>query len=169
MNVPEPTTETSSPDSSARFLIVTVGGRYLALDAECVVGLLMLEEAGNVDDPTIHGVVYRAISLTDRLGLSNDRSGPHTRIVLLSDRDARGNIRVAAVLGRLELQPSQVLPLPMQFRGPERHWYRGMILYENRVAFVLDTTWLLGGHVSGLDNEREQQHTSRFVETSRVQ
>ena len=169
MNVREPTTETSSPDSPARFLIVTVGGRYLALDAECIVGLLTLEETGNVDDPTIHGVVYSAITLTDRLGLSNDRSGTHTRIVLLSDRDARGNVRVAAVQGRLELQPSQVLPLPMQFRGPERHWYRGMILYDNRVALVLNTTWLLDAQVSGSDIGRKQQHTSRDVESVRVQ
>lgn len=169
MNVREPTTETSSPDSPARFLIVTVGGRYLALDAECIVGLLTLEETGNADDPTIHGVVYSAITLTDRLGLSNDRSGTHTRIVLLSERDARGNVRVAAVQGLLELQPSQVLPLPMQFRGPERHWYRGMILYDNRVALVLNTTWLLDAQVSGSDSGRQQQQTSRDVESVRVQ
>jgi chemotaxis signal transduction protein len=150
LGVREPMTGTSSPASSSRFLIVTFGGRYLALDAESIEGVLTLEETGYVQDPTIQGIVYRAINLADRLSVSNDQGGVNCRVVLLSERESRGSIRVTTVQGLLELQQSQVLPLPQQFRGPERHWYQGMILFANSIALVLNTAWVLDEQVSGL-------------------
>jgi hypothetical protein len=161
-------TGTSSPVSSSRFLIVTVGGRYLALEAEFIEGVLTLEEAGYVEDPTIHGMVYRAINLADRLGISNDQDGANTRVVLLSERDARGSIRVMTVQGFLELQQSQILPLPTQFRGPERHWYRGMILFAQSIAVVLNITWVLDGQVSGFGGSEGQESNSRLVAAPKI-
>lgn len=148
MDVREPMTETPSPASSSRFLIVTVGKRYVALNAESICGLLTLEEAGDVESPTVHGVVYGAINLADRLSVPNDQGGANTRVLLLSGREARGSIRVTTVQGLLEISLSHVLPLPMQFRGPERHWYQGMILFEKSIALVLNTTWVLNEQVS---------------------
>lgn len=168
MGVRESMTGTPSPASPSRFLIVTIGGRYLALDAESIGGLLTLEEAGCVEDPTIHGMVYRAINLTDRLSESNDQSGPNTRIVLLSERETRGSIRVTTVQGLLELQQSQVLPLPMQFRGLERHWYRGMILFANSIALLLNTTWVLDEQVSSLEGREGRGGIPRLVAAPKV-
>jgi len=142
MGIREPM-ETPSPASPSRFLIVTLGGRYLALDAESICGLLTFEEAGNDEDPMIHGIMYGAVNLADRLSLPNDRGGANTRIVLLSKREMRGSVRVTTVEGLLELSPSQVLPLPMQFCGPERYWYQGMILFAKSIALVLNATWVL--------------------------
>jgi hypothetical protein len=142
----EPMTGTSSPASPSRFLIVTLDGRYLALDAESIGGLLTLEEAGHVTHPTLQGMEYRAVDLADRLSMSHDRNEADTRIILLSEHGVRGSIRVTTVEGFLELQPSEILPLPMQFRGPERHWYRGMILFEKSIALILNPTWVLGEH-----------------------
>jgi CheW-like protein len=143
MSIREPMTEIPSPASPLRLLIVTLGGRYLALDAESICGLLTFEEARNAGDPMIHGIMYGAINLTDRLNLPNDHDETNTRIVLLSKRETRGSVRVTTVEGLLELSLSQVLPLPMQFRGPERHWYQGMILFAKNIALVLNTTWVL--------------------------
>jgi len=148
MGVREPMMGTASPVSLSRFLIVTLGGRYLALDAESVCGLLTVDECGSVEDPTIHGMTYRAINLVDLLDIRNDQDGTNAHVVLLSERDARGSIQVTGVEGLLELQQSQVLPLPMQFRGPERHWYRGMILFAQSIALVLNTTWVLDEQAS---------------------
>ena len=148
MDVREPVRETPSPASPSRFVIVTLSARYLALNAESICGLLTFEETGNVENPTVHGMVYGAVNLADRLSLSNDQGGTNTRVVLLSEREARGSIRVDTVQGLLELQQSQILPLPMQFRGPERHWYRGMILFRKSIALVLNTTWVLDEQVS---------------------
>lgn len=153
----------SSLASSSRFLIVTLGGRYLALDAESISGVCTLEEAGYLNEPTIHGTLYRAINLADRLRISNDQGVAYTRIVLLAERGARGNIRVSTIQGLLELHPSQVLPLPPQFRGPERHWYRGMILFANSIALVLDTSWVLDEQVPSREGSGGQERLSRLV------
>jgi chemotaxis signal transduction protein len=148
VGVQEPVTGSPSSASPSRFLIVALGGRHLALDAESIWGVLTLEEAGNVDDPTIHGMANGAVNLADRWSLSNDQDGANTRVVLLSEREARGSLRVTAVQGLLEIPQSQVLPLPMQFRGPERYWYRGMVLFAKSIALVLNTTWVLDEQVS---------------------
>ena len=158
----------SSPASLSRFLIVVLGGRYLALDAESVQGVLTLEEAGYHDDPTIQGMVYRAINLADRFKMSNDQGAANGRIVLLAQQGVRGSIRVTTVQGSLELHPSQVLPLPLQFRGPERHWYRGMILFEQSIALALNTTWVLDEQVSGLGDSGEQGNIPRHVGTPKM-
>ncbi|MBX3330980.1 MAG: chemotaxis protein CheW [Nitrospira sp.] len=158
MDVREPMRGIPSPTFSSRFLIVTLGGRYLALSAESLCGLLIPEETGNIDNQTVHGKVYGAINLADRLSLPNDQGGANTRIVLLSEREARGSIRVTTVHGLLELQQSQVLPLPMQFSGPERHWYRGMILFAKSIALILNTTWILHQQVSDLEGSGTGRH-----------
>lgn len=142
MGIREPMMKTPSPASPLRFLIVTLCGRYLALDAESICGLLTFEEAENVENPMIHGIMYGAINLADRLSLPNDQGETNTRIVLLSKGGTRGSFRVTRVEGLLELSLSQVLPIPMQFRGPERHWYRGMILFAKSIALVLNTSWV---------------------------
>lgn len=168
MGIREPMTGTPLPASPSRFLIVTLGGRYLALDAESISGVLTLEEVENEEYPTIQGMTYRAINLACRLSSSKDRGGTGTRVVLLSEREARGSIRVSTVQGLLELQQSQILPLPMQFRGPERHWYRGMILFAGSIALVLNTTWVLNEQMSGLNGSGEPGSNPRLVAASKI-
>ncbi len=129
----------------SRFLLVTVGARSLAFYADTVQGLLTGEEAGTTEPVTVQGVVYKTVDLADRLALSSDENGPDTRIVLLSCGGLQGSIRVAQVRGLLEVDQSQVLPLPQQFQGEEQSWYRGVILLEENVALVLNTAWVLQG------------------------
>lgn len=157
---------TSSSASSTRFVIVTLGGRYLALDAEVIQGVLTLEEAGYDENPTSHGMVYRAINLADRLNLSIDQGGVDTRIVLLSEREARGSIRVNSVQGLLETHHSQLLPLPAHFSGAERDWYRGMILFDRSIAMVLSTAWVFDVHTAGSDT-RDGVRATRSCESNR--
>lgn len=158
----------SSLAAPSRFLIVTLGGRYLALDAESISGICTLEEAGYLDDPTMHGMVYRAINLADRLRISNDHDAANTRIVLLAERGTRGSIRVTTIQGLLELHPSQVLPIPPQFRGPEQHWYRGMILFANSIALALNTTWVLNEQMSSAEGSGGQGSRSRLLAAPQI-
>jgi CheW-like domain len=149
--------------SPSRFLIVLFGGRYFALDAESIQGVVTLEEVGSLDDPTIHGLVYKAINLADRLKILNNQGSAHSRIVLLSERGVQGSIRVTTVQGWLELHPSQVLPLSAQFCGPEQRWYRGMILFEKSIALVLNTSWVLDEQVASVEDSGGQGNIPRLV------
>ncbi|OQW37513.1 MAG: hypothetical protein A4E19_12590 [Nitrospira sp. SG-bin1] len=159
IGIRKPMTGTPSPASPSRFLIVTLGRRYLALDVESIAGLLTLDEIGGVTNPTLHGMEYGIIDLADRLSVSHDQNGANTRIVLLSEHGGRGSIRVSTVEGFLELQSSQILPLPTQFQGPEQHWYRGMILFQRSVALVLNIAWVLEGRVPGINGGGGQRST----------
>ena len=134
---------------TSRFLVGTMGGRSLAFEADSVQGLLTLEVAGEAEVVTVQGVAYETVDLADRLALSSDEDGPDTRIVLLSQGGLQGSIRVAQMRGLMELEQSQVLPLPRQFQGEEQTWYRGMILFEEGVALVLNTVWVLQGAGAG--------------------
>jgi len=129
----------------SRFLVVTMGARSLALYADTVQGLLTGEEAGATEPVVVQGVVYKPVDLADRLALPSDDDGPDTRIVLLSSGELQGSIRVAQVHGLMEVEQSQVIPLPRQFHGEEQNWYRGVILLEESVALVLNTAWVLQG------------------------
>jgi chemotaxis signal transduction protein len=132
-----------------RVLVVTVGGAQFALHADRVQGLLTIEEAGSAGALTVQGVTYAGIDLAPRLQLPVDTDGPETRVVLLSHGTARGNIRVAQVHGLKELEQTQLLPLPRHFQGEEQGWYQGMILFEESVALVLASTWLMHGRGTG--------------------
>lgn len=168
MDVRESMTEISSPPFPSRFLIVTVGERYLALSAESTCGLMTLEEIGNVENPTIHGKVYSAINLVDRLSIPNHQDGPNARVVLLAEGEARGSIRVTTVQGLLEFPLSQVLPLPMLFRGAERRWYRGMIPFSKSIALVLNTAWILGEQMPGVAGKGETERSGELVAAPKV-
>jgi chemotaxis signal transduction protein len=119
--------------------------RPLAFYADTVQGLLTCEEAGTTGLVTVHGVPYEPVDLADRLGLSSEKDGSDTRIVLISHGGLQGSIRVAQAHGLMELEQSQVLPLPRQFQGEEQNWYRGVILFEEGVALVLNPAWVLQG------------------------
>ena len=131
---------------SVRFLIVSAGGTCLALHADRIQGLQTIEEAGSAGTLTVQGVMYPYVDLSARLRRPMDPEGAETRIVLFSKGSARGNIRVSRVHGLKELDPSQILPLPPQFRGDEKRWYQGMILFENTVALVLNAAWVLADY-----------------------
>ncbi len=151
----------SAPSASClrRFLIVTISGRYLALDAGSVEGVLTIKESESGEDPAIQSVVDRTVSLVMQLGSSDVPTQPTTRVVLLTDREMRGSIRVSDVHGILEIQQSQILPLPPQFSGVERHWYRGMILFEKSIAMILNPTWVL--EIDGEFDAGQERETPR--------
>jgi hypothetical protein len=134
---------TSTSISPPCFLITMLCGRYLAFEAELIQGVLTHEDVGCLQVPVVQGITYRVVDLTTRLNLASERLWDETDVVLLADGTRRGSVRVQKVHGILEIQRSQVLPLPAQFHGPERRWYRGMILFDRSVALVLNTAWVL--------------------------
>lgn len=141
--------ELTSPEPLVRVVVVTMGATSLAFDAGAVEGLLTTEVAGSTGVVVVQGVAYRPVDLAGRLGLQAEEDGPDTRVVLLSHGGLNGSVRVARVLGLQEVEPLRVLPLPRQFHGEERIWYRGLILFEEVVALALNTSWVLEGIGNG--------------------
>jgi len=143
--------------SSLRFLITTLGGRYLAFDAESIQGVLTNEEVSSSHDPVVQGRIYNIIDLTLRLNLPSERLQDGTRMVLLANKNGRGSVRVDTVHGILAIQQSQVLPFPAQFRGPEQYWYLGMIPFDHSVALILNIAWVLEDQVRAVTSRSERQ------------
>ena len=138
-------TGTTSLAPRSRFLIVTVGGTHLALHADCVQGLLTMEEAGRADVLTAQGLTYATVDLGALLHLPDDAEGPDTRVVLLSSGSVRKSICVAQVHGLKDIEESQVLPLPRHFQGAEQSWYQGILLFGESVALILNPVWVIEG------------------------
>lgn len=136
---------TRSLVSMDRYLIATVGAMRIAVSAETVAGLLTIAESGSIEAPMVQGQLYAAVDLAARLGVVPEEDGPDTRVILLAQGTARASVRVASVHGLIECEGRRVLPLPRQFRGEERGWYGGLLLFGEGVAIVLQTQWLLGG------------------------
>jgi hypothetical protein len=155
----EPALSTSLPC----FLVTTIGGRYLAFEAECIQGVLTKEDIGFLRDPIVQGVPYRMVDLALRLALPNRKQWDGTDVVLLAEGKCQGGVRVQKVHGMLEIQQSQILPLPAQFCGPERRWYRGMILFDRSVALILNTAWVLEGQIEGEEASTESQGMESIV------
>ncbi len=130
-----------------RFLIVTAGEVCFALQADYIQGLLTVEEAGPAEALAVQGFHYPSMDLTVRLQLQQDAVGPDTRIVLFAKDQAKARIPVSQVHGLREVEDSQVIPLPRQFRGEERTWYQGVLMFEQGVALVLNPAWLVEGCV----------------------
>lgn len=142
-----------------RFLIVTVGGVHLALPADRVQGLLTTDEAGSGDSVILRGVTYAGVDLAARLRLPADAEGPNTRVVLIEEGRRRGAIRADCVHGLMELEQAQVIPLPRQFHGEEQTWFRGLVLFQQSVALVLNPAWVLDGCPAGHTVEIEYPHS----------
>lgn len=149
--------------SSLRFIIVAIGRRYLAFEAGCIKGVLTVEELECGKNPAVRGAVDRTVDLMMQLNLADVPALPNTPVILLADQGIQCSMRVSHIHGRLEIQPSQILPLPAQFSSVERHWYRGMILFDKTIALILNPTWVLGEH-AGSNAGHEQGADRSFLD-----
>jgi chemotaxis signal transduction protein len=129
---------------TASFLVVRLGGSYLALPAAGVRGVLTQEEAGHEEAVTVAGIVYQQLDLAQRLSVVADLSGIEMRTVLYSAGYSHGAIRVEQVVGLTDVGRKDCLPLPPQFQCDERNWFGGMLLYQDQLALILNPSWVLG-------------------------
>jgi chemotaxis signal transduction protein len=129
---------------TAGFLVVRLGLSYLALPATGVRGVLTSEEAGHERTVTAAGSVSQQVDLAQQLSIVADLSGPEMRTVLYSTGRSQGAMAVEQVVGLIDVEPNECLPLPAQFRGDERNWFGGMMLYQDRLVLILNPSWALG-------------------------
>jgi chemotaxis signal transduction protein len=121
------------------FLVVRLGGSYVALPADGVRGVLTQEEA-----VPAAGTVYHPVELAQRLSVVADLSGLEVRTVLYSNGHSQGAIHVEQVVGLTDVARKDCLPLPPQFQRDERNWFGGMMLYQDQLVLILNPSWALG-------------------------
>jgi chemotaxis signal transduction protein len=129
---------------TASFLVVRLGLSYLALPAIGIRGVLTQAEAGHEGTVTAAGSVYRPVDLAQQLSIVANLSGPEMRTVLYSTGRSQGAMCVDQVVGLIDVEPNECLPLPAQFRGDERNWFGGMLLHQDQLVLILNPLWVLG-------------------------
>lgn len=129
---------------TASFLVVRLGGNYLALPADGVRGVLTNEEAGHKQAVTAVGTIYQPVDLAQRLSVVADLSSLDMRTVLYSIGRCQGAIRVDQVVGLTDVERKDCCPLPSHFEGDERTWFAGMMLYQDHLVLILNPSWVLG-------------------------
>ena len=128
----------------ASFLVIRLGVNYFALPAAGVRGVLTQEEVGHDEAVTVSGTAYQLVDLSQRLSVVANLSGPERRTVLYSTGRSHGAIVVEQVVGLMEIERKDCLPLPSQFQRDERDWFRGMLIYQDQLVLILNLAWVLG-------------------------
>lgn len=129
---------------TASFLVVRLGGCYLALPADGVRGVLTREEAGHEETVTAAGTIYQPVDLAHLLSVVADFSGLEVRMVLYSNGHSHGAIGVEQVVGLTDVQRNDCFSLPSQFQREERNWFGGMMLYQDLLVLIVNPSWVLG-------------------------
>ena len=161
-------TELPAQAEALHFVIVTLGQRLFAIDTGAVQGIVDASEVANTLTPEFQGDVYQAIDRVKYLAIRSMQERRSGQIVLLMLGRKRGSIGVEHVYGRMDLHASQILPLPPHFQGAERDWYRGMILFENSVAVILNLAWFLQSTSGILQNQSRFSHRPTDVAGSEM-
>jgi hypothetical protein len=128
----------------ASFLVIRLGVNYFALPAAGVRGVLTQEEVGHEERVTAAGIVYQSVDFAQRLSVIANLSGLERRTVLYSTGHSHGAIAVEQVVGLMEIERKDCLPLPSQFQSDERDWFRGMLIYQDQLVLILNLAWVLG-------------------------
>jgi hypothetical protein len=142
---------TTATVQTASLLIVRFGKNLFGLPSAGVRGVLTGEEEGSGHAVTAVGITYQDVDLAGRLATALDPSHPDMRVVLYSNGQTNGVVRVEEVIGMIEVERAECRPLPPHFRRDERVWVSGTTFYQERLVLILSPEWILGelGEVVG--------------------
>jgi chemotaxis signal transduction protein len=113
--------------------------------------VLTPQEANRSGRVTAVGVIYEDVDLAARLGTALDTTNPEMRVVLYSNGQTHGAVRVEEVIGMIEVERAECRPLPSHFQQEERTWISGTTIYRDQLVLILSPEWVLGelGEVVG--------------------
>ena len=135
---------TTAVVQTASLLVVRFGKQWCAVPSQGVRGVLTSQEAGNAGRVTFVGVTYDDVDLAGRLGTAFDASNPDMRVVLYSNGQTHGAVRVEEVIGMIEVERAECRPLPSHFQQEERSWISGTTVYRDQLVLILSPEWVLG-------------------------
>jgi chemotaxis signal transduction protein len=128
---------------TARFLVVRLHRTYLAIWAESVRGVFTERECDVEQEIVLLGERYTPMSLAARFRLPEPLHTPDTRTVLCSRDRWRCATSVDQVIGLTDIRREHILPLPRLFSGEERVWFRGLFLFQDAIALLVNPDWLV--------------------------
>ena len=129
---------------TASLLVVRFGKQWCAVPSQGVRGVLTPQEAGKAGRVTFVGVTYDDVDLAGRLETTLDASNPDMRVVLYSNGQTHGAVRVEEVIGMIEVERAECRPLPSHFQQEERSWISGTTIYRDQLVLILSPEWVLG-------------------------
>lgn len=135
---------TTAVVETASLLVVRFGKQWCAVPSQGVRGVLTPQEAGKTGPVTFVGVTYEDIDLAGRLGSALNSSNSDMRVVLYSNGQTHGAVRVEEVIGMIEAQREDCRPLPSHFQQEERTWISGTTIYRDHLVLILSSEWVLG-------------------------
>jgi chemotaxis protein histidine kinase CheA len=129
---------------TASLLVVRFGNQWCALPSQGVRGVMTQQEAGKGGRVTFVGVTYEDVDLAGRFAAGLDPSNPDMRVVLYSNSQTHGAVRVEEVIGMIEVERAECRPLPAHFQKEERAWISGTTIYRDHLVLILSPDWVLG-------------------------
>ena len=131
------------------FLMVVCGQTHFALRADVVRSVIRPDEGDVESMLSTFGVTTTPVHLAEHFGLTGSYLSPESRILVCGMQSTHVAFRVDCVLGLHETDSTNIKPLLQHFMGPERRWIAGMFLFQQTVALVLHTHWLLSDDRGG--------------------
>ena len=125
------------------FLMLTCGQTHFALQADVVRSVIHPEEGDADGILSTLGITTPPLHLSERFGLTGSYLSQESRIVVCGMQAAHVAFRVDGVLGLHDIDATKIKALLPHFMGPERRWIAGMFSFQQTIALVLHTRWLL--------------------------
>lgn len=163
---PQSRTEPSSPlVTTIQVLMVRCGSTHLGIPADLSHGVLEPDTVGSEGAISAIGNKYPISDLAGRLGLPVSSAGPGTRIILCARGGAQKAIQIDELFGLTDIEQRRIRSLPLHFTGPERDWFAGLFVFQDRIAFLVNPAWLLRdeGDVQVPVNARDTASASRLL------
>lgn len=125
------------------FLMLTCGQTHFAVQADVVRSVIHPEEGDADGLLSRFGITTSPMHLSERFGLTGSYLSQESRIVVCGMQAAYVAFRVDGVLGLHDIDSAKIKSLLPHFIGPERRWIAGMFSFQQTIALVLHTRWLL--------------------------
>lgn len=133
----------SSGGQAIRFLVAFIGPTHFAFPAQWVRGIITPAEAGSEGPVVWAHSSYEWTDLSGRLTIVATAATAETRVVLYGNEQQSRAFVVDGVLGLVDVERTQVHPLPPQFRGGERDRLLGFLVESAYVALITNPFWVL--------------------------
>jgi hypothetical protein len=135
----------AAPKNANQQLIVECGPMRMSIPGKGIRGLLKTIETTFQDAITLLGETYEKSDLANRFDPTKTVTpfSSQGRTILCSNGVWRKAYEVDRIISLVEIDPSDIVPLPPHFRGAEREWFAGLFFFEDALVLIINLDWLV--------------------------